>query len=315
MTEPSRRFLSIASRGIDFGSLPMRLFQKGNRLSWDAASLDFSRDAEEWEDLTQDERDLALRLATSFAAGEEAVTRDIQPFIRAMAVEGRLEDEMYLTQFAYEESRHMEGFRRWLDAVEATDDLSHWVEENPGYQEIFGHKLPAALNELWTDHSSIAQVRAAATYNQVVEGVLAMTGYHAWRVALERRDALPGVQELVGLISRDERRHMAWGTFLCRQHVLVDSSLWTTIEATINDLLPAALSMIEVSFEEYERTGRDIPWGVSPDELMEFATSQFNSRLQVIEAARLEEASPGQLQGTREEELEAQLEEQDLTRV
>jgi ribonucleotide reductase beta subunit family protein with ferritin-like domain len=53
----------------------------------------------------------AARLCAQFIAGEEAVTQDIQPFMAAMRDEGRLADEMYLTQFAFEEAKHTQVFR------------------------------------------------------------------------------------------------------------------------------------------------------------------------------------------------------------
>ena len=95
----------------------MKLFAGGNAKFWDPADIDFSRDREDWERLTDDERDYATRLCAEFIAGEEAVTQDIQPFMAAMRAEGRLGDEMYLTQFAFEEAKHVQVFRMWLDAV------------------------------------------------------------------------------------------------------------------------------------------------------------------------------------------------------
>ena len=95
----------------------MKLFAGGNAKFWNPADIDFSRDREDWESLTELERDYAARLCAQFIAGEEAVTQDIQPFMAAMRAEGRLGDEMYLTQFAFEEAKHTQVFRLWLDAV------------------------------------------------------------------------------------------------------------------------------------------------------------------------------------------------------
>ena len=77
--------------------------------SWNPADIDFSRDRADWEKLNHDERDFATRLCAQVIAGEEAVTEDIQPFMSAMREEGRLGDEMYLTQFAFEEAKHSAG--------------------------------------------------------------------------------------------------------------------------------------------------------------------------------------------------------------
>src|SRR6476469_3505428 len=108
---------SIGAGGLNWNSLPLKLFAGGNAKFWDPADIDFSRDRADWESLSDLERDWAARLCAQFIAGEEAVTQDIQPFMAAMRAEGRLADEMFLTQFAFEEAKHTQVFRMWLDAV------------------------------------------------------------------------------------------------------------------------------------------------------------------------------------------------------
>ena len=102
---------SLAAGGLNWDSLPLKLFAGGNAKFWNPADIDFSRDRADWEALSELERDWATRLCAQFIAGEEAVTQDIQPFMAAMRAEGRLGDEMYLTQFAFEEAKHTQVFR------------------------------------------------------------------------------------------------------------------------------------------------------------------------------------------------------------
>src|ERR1700686_1696078 len=106
---------SLAAGGLNWDSLPLKLFAGGNAKFWNPADIDFSRDRADWGRLSDDEHDFATRLCAHFSAGEEAVTEDIQPFMSAMREEGRLGDEMYLTQFAFEEAKHTQVFRLWLD--------------------------------------------------------------------------------------------------------------------------------------------------------------------------------------------------------
>lgn len=306
-------FGSVKEGGLRMHALPMRLFQKGNRLFWNPADIDFTQDAEDWQKLTEAERELALQLAAAFIAGEESVTQDIQPFMQAVASEGRLEDEMYLTQFAFEEAKHIEAFRRWLDAVGATHDLTPLIEKNPGYGVIFYGILPEALNALRDDPSPAAQVRAAVVYNQVVEGVLAMTGYHAWRRTVEDRGILPGIQEVIRLIGRDERRHMAWGTYTCRRHIAADPSNWDVVQDTVNELMGPAMGLVEFLFTQYEMEKEKVPFELSKEEFMGFATNQFSRRLEVIEAAK--GRTVAEIEGEdKEMELEDALEADDLDR-
>src|SRR6202048_2390335 len=110
------RLGSLGAGGLNWDSLPLKLFAGGNAKYGDPADIDFSRDRADWESLSETERDAATQLCAQFIAGEEAVTQDIQPFMAAMRAEGRLGDEMYLTQFACEEAQHTQVFRMWLDA-------------------------------------------------------------------------------------------------------------------------------------------------------------------------------------------------------
>jgi ribonucleoside-diphosphate reductase beta chain len=283
MTHPEYRsgFHSLRAGGLDWDSLPLRLYAKGNRRFWNAADIDFSQDARDWARMDPDQRDAATMLCAQFIAGEEAVTEDIQPFVRAMAVEGRLGDQMYLTQFAFEEARHTEVFRRFMDAVGLTGDLHPWVAENPGYRAIFYRALPEALRHLDTDPSPASQVRASVTYNHVVEGTLALTGYHVWNLLCTRLDILPGMRELVRRIGDDERRHMAWGTYTCRRHVAADPGLWDVVQQRMAELLPHALTQISWALEQFD----EMPFEISVEELVEYATSRAGRRLAAIGAA------------------------------
>jgi ribonucleoside-diphosphate reductase beta chain len=277
------RLGSLGAGGLNWDSLPLKLFAGGNAKFWDPADIDFSRDRADWESLSEVDRDGATQLCAQFIAGEEAVTQDIQPFMAAMRAEGRLGDEMYLTQFAFEEAKHTQVFRLWLDAVGITDDLRGYIDELPAYREMFYEQLPESLGALYTDPSPVAQIRASATYNHVIEGMMALTGYYAWHKICVDRGILPGMQELIRRISDDERRHMAWGTFTCRRHVAADDANWMVFETRMNELIPLALRNTEEVFALY---GDEIPFDFSKDEFLTYATEKGTRRLGTINSAR-----------------------------
>jgi ribonucleoside-diphosphate reductase beta chain len=274
---------SLVAGGLNWDSLPLRLFAGGNAKFWDPADIDFSRDRADWEQLTDDERDYALQLCAQFVAGEEAVTEDIQPFMAAMRAEGRLGDEMYLTQFAFEEAKHTQVFRMWLDAVGETGDLQSYLEPLSAYRTIFYQELPDCLNALSWDPSPAAQIRASVTYNHVVEGMMALTGYHSWHKICAGRNILPGMQELVRRISDDERRHMAWGTFTCRRHVAADDANWTVFETRMNELIPLVMQATE---QNYSVFSDPIPFGLCMDESRQYASDKGMRRFGTISSAR-----------------------------
>ncbi|OBI91908.1 R2-like ligand-binding oxidase [Mycobacterium asiaticum] len=274
---------SMVAGGLNWESLPLKLFAGGNAKFWNPADIDFSRDREDWEKLSDRERDYATRLCAQFIAGEEAVTEDIQPFMAAMRAEGRLGDEMYLTQFAFEEAKHVQVFRMWLDAVGMTGDLHGYLDDLPTYRQIFYDVLPDCLNALTDDPSPAAQVRASVTYNHIVEGMLALTGYYAWNKICVERGILPGMQELVRRIGDDERRHMAWGTFTCRRHVAADDTNWTVFEDRMNELIPLALQLTEDGFALY---GDEPPFDLSPADMLQYSTDKGMRRFGTISSAR-----------------------------
>jgi ribonucleoside-diphosphate reductase beta chain len=277
-------FATLQRGGLNFDSFPMRLFTKGNRRHWNPADIDFTQDARDVAEMTELERWWTCSLAAQFMAGEESVTQDLQPFVAAMAAEGRLADEMYLTQFVFEEARHTEAFRRWFDAVGLTDDLHSYVESNHHYMEIFTEQLPNSLHALAADPSPLTQIRASVTYNHIVEGTLALTGYFAWAKVCSSRGILPGMQQVIKLIGDDERRHMAWGTFTCRRHVAADDHLWDAVDQRMQELLVPAMGVVTHLYEQFE--GQDPPFAMDVNELAEYAMDKVGRRLGAIESAR-----------------------------
>ena len=278
------RYATISGRGLDWGSVPMRLFQKAKRLgTWDPQAIDFSRDAADWRGFDDEERDFLLRTLTLFQAGEEGVTSDLLPLIMAVADEGRLEEEIFLTSFLWEEAKHVEFFRRWLDEIAlATGDLERYM--TPSYRRLFLDELPAALNALKTDCSVEAQIRASVTYNMIIEGVLAETGYHGFRLSLEANERTPGLLEGVRLISRDESRHIRYGVFLLDRLINASPRGWDVMNEHMNRLLAPALGVVSEFWEGYEdEVG---PFGQRMETYLEYASTQFDKRMKVLERDR-----------------------------
>ena len=122
MSRPIRQELQTTGRlGLRADSLPMRLYEKAKRHGvWDPAAIDFTQDAADWATLAELERETLVSLTSLFQAGEESVTLDLLPLMLAVAREGRLEEELFLTTFLFEEGKHTQFFRRFLDEVVGT---------------------------------------------------------------------------------------------------------------------------------------------------------------------------------------------------
>lgn len=277
-------FASLSGGGLKQDSFPLRLFSKGNAKHWNPADIDFTQDAADFAAMTDDERWQCCALAAQFLAGEESVTQDLQPFVAAMAAEGRFADEMYLTQFVFEEAKHTQAFRLWFDAVGMTDDLHSYIEHNDHYMEIFTKALPESLYALGDDPSPRNQVRASVTYNHIVEGTLALTGYFAWHKICAERGILPGLQKVIKHIGDDERRHMAWGTFTCRRHVAADDSLYDVVDERMQELMVPAMGVVTGTVDRFP--DGQVPFEIDINELAEYAMDKLGRRLGAIESAR-----------------------------
>ena len=300
-------YATVSGKGLDWDSVPMRLFQKAKKLgTWDPQAIDLSQDRHDWASFTDVERDFLLRTLSLFQAGEEGVTSELLPLIMVIADEGRLEEEMFLTSFLWEEAKHVEFFRRWLDEVAvAKGDLGHYM--TPSYEQLFLVELPQALNALKSDRSTQAQIRASVTYNMVIEGVLAETGYHGFRQSLEANRKLPGLLEGVRLLARDESRHIRYGVFLIDRLVNQSPDGWQVMNERMNELLGPALAVVSEFWEFYD--DENGPFGQRMETYIEFASTQFDKRMKVLERDRgktideIERAAAADLTEEEEEAL------------
>jgi len=276
---------STSATGLRFDSFPMRLWDKGKRLGvWNPADIDFAQDRLHWIALADDERDVLLRLTSLFQAGEECVTLDILPLLDVVASEGRLEEQLYLTSFLFEEAKHVEAFRRFFDQVaHVHDDLTRY--HTPSYRTIFAEALPTAMGRLRTDRSPVAQARASVTYNMIVEGVLAETGYHVYHRILVARGIMPGMQQVAALLKLDESRHLAYGMFLLSRLVVEHGdAVWDAITQRMNELVTPAVAVINEAFAAYPADR--MPFDLQPETFVQFAMGQFEKRMQRLERAR-----------------------------
>lgn len=258
----------------------MRLFEKAKRHGvWNPSDLDFERDRLDWAGLAADERDVLLRLTALFQGGEESVALDLLPLTEAVAAEGRLEEELFLASFLFEEAKHVDLFRRFLDEVAGErGDLSRY--HGPSYRALIYQELPAALGRLRGDRSPTAQAEASVTYNMVVEGVLAETGYRAYFDILERRSLMPGMRQGVALLERDESRHIAYGVHLLERLIAAHGDpVWRAIQTRFEALLPLALGVVGEIFAAYD----PMPFGLVPDDFLAHAVAQFERRLARLE--------------------------------
>ncbi|MDX2078454.1 MAG: R2-like ligand-binding oxidase [bacterium] len=274
-----RTSFATTTRGLDRNSPPMKLFEKAKKFGiWNPSEIDFSQDKKDWQALKPDEQEILLHLTSIFQAGEEAVTLDLLPLIMTIAKEGRIEEEMFLTTFLWEEAKHVDFFNRFFSEVAGipADNLSRFHQDS--YKTIFYEALPTALNRLTVDQSPEAQLVASVTYNMIVEGVLAETGYHSYYTVLRNNNLMPATCAAIDKLKQDESRHIAYGIFLISRLVAENPKLWDIAEMTMNTLLMPALGVITEAFALYD----PVPFGLQLDEFTAYATMQFQKRFMRI---------------------------------
>ncbi len=309
---------STTKGGFRKDILPWRLYQKGKQLAWDPAEIDLSQDVKDWERTDEARRQLVTGLATTFMAGEEAVTLDIMPLMRAIAAEGRAEETLFLTTFISDEAHHAEFFRTWFDQVTGTVSVEDYLTD--AHRRVFDEELPRAMGRLENDRSPEAFLDAALTYNHFVEGVLAMTGYWAWGRLFQMEDIYPGMKRGIELIQRDERRHLAYGTYICRRIVAEDPQTWTFVERRMEELRELGLEFLactaDMAFgsvvkftgmDQEQAAGMKAISDAIAAEFQQFGERALERRMAVIEVAKGSSVADVEI-GTVEEEVEEAIE-------
>ncbi len=278
----SHQTFKTTTHGLDRASPPMKLFEKAKKYGiWNPSDIDFTQDKADWGKLSPDEQDVILRLTSQFQAGEEAVTLDLLPLMMAIAQEGRIEEEMFLTTFLWEEAKHTDFFSRFL--TEVTGDPGDTSRYHlPSYKTVFYEALPEALHRLMHDTSPEAQVIASVTYNMIVEGVLAETGYHIYYTTLRNNNLMPGTTRGIDLLKQDESRHIAYGIFLISRLVAAHPHLWEVAEDTMNTLLIPALGVVTEGFAQYD----PVPFGLDVEDFTNYAMMQYQKRYARIAQAQ-----------------------------
>ncbi|WP_144481024.1 R2-like ligand-binding oxidase [Cytobacillus oceanisediminis] len=276
-----RTILTTSKRGLQVDSFPFRLYQKAKKFGiWNPADIDFTQDQEDWKQLNAEQQNDILRLISQFQAGEEAVTLDLLPLIMAIAKEGRLEEEMFLTTFLFEEAKHTEFFRLVLNALGETGDLSGHHTET--YKTIFYEILPTTMDRLLTDQSPEAIAEAATVYNMFVEGVLAETGYYSFYQNLETLGLMPGLLKGIGNLKRDESRHIGYGTFLLQRLICEHPHLYEYVEGKMQELTPLAIRLNQEGFRD-----KDVStFGNQIEDTMNFTLKQLSVRMEILSRAR-----------------------------
>lgn len=255
----------------------IQLYHKSKRNFWNPQDLDFSQDRLDWLQLTPEQQDTLLHLSALFVGGEEAVTLDLAPYLLRVAQSGMYDDALFVATWTFEEAKHAEFFDRFNREVCVAGDLSHYHGES--YQRVFYEALPQAMNAVISDPNPAAQAKALCTYNIVVEGILAETGYRAYRNVLEHLNILPGLRAGLAHVQADEGRHIAYGLHALKRLMTQSVPAREAVEDTLATLVPEAVGVVQQIFAAHN----PMPFPLEEADFIDYAFRQLQHRVEVLE--------------------------------
>jgi ribonucleoside-diphosphate reductase beta chain len=194
-----------------------------------------------------------------FSAGEASVTHDLLPLAFAVARERRLDDELFVTAWLWEEGKHADFLRRYLAEVAALEPDDQ-PPLSPPARKLLEEELPAAMSRLYVDCGSVAEARAITTYCLIVEGVLFDAGRRVVDEALEPRDLLPGLTDGLRLVNRDESRHVAYGLHALGRLANADAAAGEAAADRAKELAPTTKALADSVMLGYDTRPFELPY-------------------------------------------------------
>jgi ribonucleoside-diphosphate reductase beta chain len=263
---------------------PQQLYTLWERQQWASQEIDLERDKEDWAKFSDQEQADILWGLSSFFIGEERVTTQFSGLVMAYEDE---QEEAFLTTQQVDEARHMQFFDRYYREVFGFDDPTitarlERVRENvtESFVKLFDEDLVQTGQRLIENPRDIeAKVDFVTTYHLIIEGILALTGQHFMTEYYETHRLLPGFVEGFTNISRDEHRHVAYGTWFLQQKAK-DPALAKRIQDKMMELMPVAAGVLVPPGyslgDDYEF------FGYTSQQQTEFAFNSLRRRLKVI---------------------------------
>jgi ribonucleoside-diphosphate reductase beta chain len=262
---------------------PQQLYELWERQPWQAHAIDLSRDGPDWAAVPAPEKAEILWGLSSFFLGEERVTTQFSGLVMAYADQS---EEAFLTTQQVDEARHTQFFARYYDQVfERSGGIEAQLERvrqdvNDAFFQLFDGHLVDACRRLVEDPTDReAKVDFVTVYHMVIEGTLALTGQFFITDYFEQQKILRGFTEGFRLISQDEHRHVAYGTWYLKQ-ACQDPAIARRAHQKLLELIPLAASVLvpkgKDPFSDWELLG------YSSVEINEFAFRALSRRLKVI---------------------------------
>ncbi|MBW3594556.1 MAG: ribonucleotide-diphosphate reductase subunit beta [Actinobacteria bacterium] len=259
------------------------LYYRWERQQWEAGSIDFMQDRNDWLAFPDDLKRSFLWGLSSFYVGEEQVTHTLVPFVDAVPTE---EQQVFLSTQLVDEARHTVFFDRFYSEAldEQGNDMNSRLERqsgrlNSGFRSLLLEMLPAAAEKIRVDKTLDALVEGIVLYHIVIEGTLALTGQRFLLNYLRESDVLPGFRQGFTAVARDESRHVNFGVRFLGEAVSNEPRFADLIRRRLEELTPVGLSVIDPPDGDASYFD-PLPYG--PEQLTEYALSSLDKRLRAM---------------------------------
>ncbi len=262
------------------------LYALWERQQWAVQDLDFAQDRVDWhERIDAEERYARMYGLSSFFIGEQRVTAELGPMMRAAPSEDM---RIFLSTQIADEARHVAFFDRFYSEVgvlqaEGLDERLVETSEhlNPEFGVLFDELLKRRVDRLAVEpEDTETLVEAVTIYHMVIEGMLALTGQHFIIDYNEREGTLPGFVEGFTNVARDEHRHVAFGARFLRDMAREDPRHVAAIQRTLVEVAPIAEGVLKPKWAPDDEDTE--LFGVTIAETRAFAHKALERRMKVI---------------------------------
>ena len=236
--------MSVASQSLMDNITYEDLYRRWEGGNWSAYEIDFSKDREGWQGLSDIQRRSAMWIYSMFFYGEDRVADTLAPYVTAAPTE---EQSYFLATQQVDEVRHSIFFHRFFkevigvggDSIESTL-ASTLPQLNWGYRGIFD-RLDTMAEELRKDRSLPKYAQAITLYHLIVEGSLAQPGQHFIEDFFASEETMPGFSAGMANVSKDEQRHIGFGVKVLSELLKEGAPGWEENRAAVVELLREAL--------------------------------------------------------------------------
>jgi ribonucleotide reductase beta subunit family protein with ferritin-like domain len=218
-------------RDLEERARPYRaLYEHWEANQWSPLELDFSRDRESFQALSESDRQGFMWIFAHRFHAEFMVAKVLAPFVlRAPSYELQT---CLSTQLA-DEFRHLQCVLRVYEEVfgiSGAERVRELADSNidpvaAGMYEVF----PAYVEPLESSDDEDVFLRAVVVYHLISEGVVARTAQNLAAGQYDRFGTFPGLVQGQRQVARDEARHIGIGVSYIRQRMAADRERAATV--------------------------------------------------------------------------------------